>query len=206
MRWTNPRNALCDWLRFVSDWTMSGIALDAFHRLTVQPRLDSTAMYVLYHLALRHDEKKDVAWPSIRRIMSDLDRTHGTVHAALRRLEAARLIKRISGGGRSRTTRYQLPWLGTHRLNPKSDSRIHWPREKQSSTPHPIKQSSTPDGSDPKTVQANEQNRPAGKTETVQPTGHENSKTSKRRTSEEEKDWKTARDACREAIGSLRSS
>jgi DNA-binding transcriptional MocR family regulator len=179
---------------------MSKLALGAFYRLAVQPRMDGTAMYILFYLSLRHDEKEDAAWPSVSRIMRDLDLTHGTVFAALKRLESAKLIRRIRGGGRSRTTRYQLPWLGSHRLNPKSDNPIDWPWQKQSSTPNPLNVSSRLDGSDPETVQAGKQYSPVGGTESVQSAGHENSKTNKNALDEEKKDWKTARDACLDAL------
>jgi len=114
---------------------MSKPAVGAFYRLSIRPRMDGTAMYVLYYLAWRHDENCDAARPSIKRIMADLDLNHGPVHDALNRLEGARLIRRKSGKGRGHATRYYLPWLKTHRLDPDSRMPIEWRRENPSAPP-----------------------------------------------------------------------
>lgn len=147
---------------------MSKEANAAFYRLSVKPRIDGTALLVLYYLCQRHNEKTDTAWPSLTRISVDLDVARRTLVDALKRLELAHLISRNKGRGRGNSTHYRLPFLDLHRARPGKDS-INWPRNKGGS-PHFLER---------KFVRSSVSISAVERSEIVQSTAPENNKTIK---------------------------
>ena len=116
---------------------MSDAAVKAFYRLMPKPRVDGTALYVLYHLAWRYNDRTEAAYPSIAGMVRELKLAKQTLLDAIRRLEAARLISvaRSSTRGRGKTNHYRFPWLSAHLLNPKSTDPIEWRTDKWSGPP-----------------------------------------------------------------------
>jgi hypothetical protein len=153
----------------------------AFHRLRIDRRyrLDGTARLVLYHLCWRHNSKTDTAWPSTREMARDLDLNRSVVIAAIRRLEALRLLRAEPGGGRGRSTRYRICFVPAHLVDPTSKQPIDW-HFKGSGGPDRInKQSGGPDRLEGETVRWSDVNGPVEPSKTVRPTGPEKNKTIK---------------------------
>lgn len=111
--------------------------MKAFHRLRIEPRIDGTALLVLYHLCWRHNDTQGVAWPSIAGMRDDLHLEERTLMYAINRLLTARLIRRTKGGGRGRTTRYSLRFLDAARVDPSGTNPIIW-RTKHCNPHHPL--------------------------------------------------------------------
>ena len=107
---------------------MSVAAVKAFYRLMPKPRVNGTALYVLYHLAWRYSDRTEAAYPSIAGMVRELNLPRQTLLDAIKRLEAARLISvaRSSTRGRGKTNHYRLPWLSAHLLDPNSTDPIEW--------------------------------------------------------------------------------
>jgi DNA-binding transcriptional ArsR family regulator len=150
---------------------MSAEAMAAFHRLRIRPRVDGTAKLVLSYLCWRHDSKQDLARPSTERIAQDLDLGRSSVTSALARLNKAGLVRRKSGGGRGRATRYHLPFLQIHRISPDPTLPIEIN----------LKLSGEPDTLPSETVRASDTNCPVQRTKTVRAAGQEKKKSIKSR-------------------------
>ena len=99
-------------------------------RLQMSRPVDLSMTSHLLYLCWRHNIKYDHARPSINRIASDLGCKPRTTKAVIQRLEDSGLIHKNKGIGRGRTTRYKLPWLQHHLMNPSSDDPIPWNTEK----------------------------------------------------------------------------
>lgn len=95
-------------------------------RLLMDSPIDGTAMCCLMYICWRHNFKQGHARPGIDRIASDLGLKPRTVIAAMKRLDNSHLIVKEKGSGRGRTTRYKLPWLQLHLIDPSSTDPIPW--------------------------------------------------------------------------------
>ncbi len=143
--------------------------------------MDGTARLVLYHLCWRYNDAYCAAWPSIARMCNDLDVPRRTVIDAINRLESAGLVRRNKGGGRGRSTRYQMPFIDLHRLNPQAVSTILW-SQKQCGSPHRSEQATVRPTApfEEKNSAAHRQKQCGPPPETVRPTAHEKKEINKK--------------------------
>lgn len=126
---------------------MSKAALQAFFRLQPAAHLDGMAIAVLLYLAVRYDDSAGCAWPSLRKMASDLAIHKGRAVKAIERLVSAGLVT-VDRSGRS--NRYRLPWLSSETRSTGSESPIYWPPDgtKRSGGPDHDDRSGPPDRSE----------------------------------------------------------